>query len=53
MICPVCVANAAMTIAGVTTSGGLAGILATRFRSSRLRALKMTWRQIRLMVAMF
>lgn len=53
MICPACVASAAMTVAGVTTGGGVAGILAARFRSSAVRALKTTWRQFQSIVAMF
>ncbi len=51
MICPVCLANAAMTVAGVTTSGSVAGILVTKFRSSTMRILKTAWRQLRSIAA--
>ncbi len=52
-MCPVCLANAAMAAAGVTTGGGVAGILATRFRSSTTRAMNRAWRQFHSIVAMF
>jgi hypothetical protein len=52
-MCPVCIANAAIAVAGVTTGGGVAGILATKFRSSTIRVLKTTWRQFRSVVAIF
>ena len=53
MICPACVASAAMTVAGVTTGGGVAGILVARFRSSAMRTLERTWREFQSIAAMF
>ncbi len=40
MICPMCIANAALAVAGVTTSGGATAIALRIFRRKRRLKLK-------------
>ncbi len=32
-MCPVCIANMALTVAGATSTGGLTALIVTRFRA--------------------